>query len=50
MTQCKCGIGKPHGEDGLPYDLKLPHDKDCVCADCLAQLCGSDVPILEGKK
>lgn len=24
MTQCNCGIGKPHGEDGLPYDVQLP--------------------------
>lgn len=24
MSECKCGIGKPHGENGIPYDVALP--------------------------
>ena len=24
MSECKCGIGKPHGENGIPYDVPLP--------------------------
>jgi hypothetical protein len=23
MSDCKCGIGKPHGENGIPYDVPL---------------------------